>query len=83
MSRPIKRCPECGSPDCRRRTGSIHGSHGDDDSRYRCGSCGWRGDRLEDSTTDRDRDPRAGLPAKLLELAEKHDGDVPIRGGSA
>jgi transposase-like protein len=81
MSRSIKRCPnaECGSANWTPRVGSIAGSHGDSSARYRCKTCGWKGDELEESTTDRPGNISQGLAAKLAKLGEEHDGDVPIR----
>lgn len=82
-TRSVKRCPSCGNTGWNPRVGSIAGSHGDSNARYRCKKCGWRGDELEESETDAPANITHGLGKRLLELADEHDGDVPIRGGSA
>lgn len=76
--RKVDRCPECGLTTWARRVGG--GFRGEDtpDTRYRC-ECGARFNELAEGETDASGKASVGLARRLEELAEEHDGDVPIR----
>ena len=79
--RLVKRCPECGSTAWRPRSRKPMGGLSSDATRYRCtdAECGVEFDKLEESETDHGGERTHGLAKKLVDLAEEHDGDVPIR----
>jgi transposase-like protein len=86
--RAVRRCPnpECRSTNWKARVGNgFNTAEGplDPSERYRCCDCDETFRELEESTSDHDGRATHGLAAKLEQLAEEHDGDVPIRGGSA
>lgn len=81
--RTVGRCPECGKTAWSRRVGSIQSETVELDERYRCGPCGATFREPVEDTTDAPAGSTHGLARKLEQLAEEHDGDVPIRGGSA
>jgi transposase-like protein len=78
MTRTVERCPECGATTWAARVGAGV----DPAERYRC-ECGATFAELEESETENSGQATHGLARNLEQLADEHDGDVPIPGGSA
>jgi len=86
--REVKRCPnpECQSTNWKARVGNgFNTAEGplDPSERYRCADCDETFGELATGTSESTGEATHGLARKLEQLAEEHDGDVPIRGGSA